>query len=222
MSSRQAKDAREAAVETGPSDEQVAAFLSANPDFFDRHAAVLDSMVVHHASGRAVSLIEKQVERLRDRNQTLQGRLKALLDTARENESRVLHLQDLARALIVARSLADVFTALDTRLKRDFSVDAVFLGLKSDHARTSSTPGLRYLPQDDEVLAAFGDCFRQGRPLCGPVQERQLTLLFPEGRACSSRPRSCRSASRSRSGCWCWPAASPSASAPTSARCSWN
>lgn len=178
MTSRQARDAKPEAAPLD--DEQVAAFLAAHTDFFDRHPEALEGMVVHHSTGKAVSLIEKQVERLRDRNHTLQSRLKALLDTARENESRVLHLQDLARALIVARNIPDVFAALDARLRRDFSVDAVFLGLKTDSARDSALPGLRYLQLDDPVLTGFSDCFRLGRPVCGPMNEHQLGLLFPE------------------------------------------
>src|SRR5690348_6319615 len=113
MTSRQSQDKQDEPTTTTLSDDQVAAFLAAHADFFDNHPDVLEEMVVHHSSGKAVSLIEKQVERLRDRNHVLQNRLKALLDTARENESRVLHLQDLAAALIVARNLPDVFAALD-------------------------------------------------------------------------------------------------------------
>ena len=160
-------------------DDSVAGYLAAHVDFFERHADLLETLTIPHESGSAVSLIEKQVERLRSRNQQLQNRLKALLDTARENESRVLHLQALARALVVARNLPDVFVAIDRALKRDFSVDAVYLGLKTETARESSTAGLRYLLPDDPVFGAFREFFREGRPVCGPLTERQLKHLFP-------------------------------------------
>ncbi|MGH8453453.1 MAG: DUF484 family protein [Nevskiales bacterium] len=181
MSSKRVRDAESDQAAPALDDEQVAAWLAANVDFFERHSDVLEAMTLHHpTSGKAISLIEHQVQRLRDRNRQLQNRLKALLDTARENESRVLHLQDLARALIVARNLSDVFKALETGLKRDFSVDAVYLGLKSDHARVSNVSGLHYLTEDDPVHAAFKDFFRQPRPHCGPLSERQLGQLFPD------------------------------------------
>jgi uncharacterized protein YigA (DUF484 family) len=180
MSSKRVRDTEPERAAPVLDDEQIAAWLGAHSDFFERHPEVLEEMNLHHSTGgKAISLIEHQVQRLRERNRQLQGRLKALLDTARENESRVLHLQDLARALIVARNLGDVFKALETGLKRDFSVDAVFLGLKSDHARDSGQPGLHYLTEDDPVPAAFRDFYRQPRPICGPLSERQLGLLFP-------------------------------------------
>jgi len=161
-------------------DEQVAGWLLAHTDFFDRHAEVFEQITLHHQThGKAVSLIEHQVSRLRDRNQQLQNRLKALLDTARENESRVMHLQDLARSLIVARNLVEVFKALEAGLKRDFSVDAVYLGLKSDHPRAEPVKGLRFLTAEDQVCVAFKEFFRHPRPVCGPLSERQLEAVFP-------------------------------------------
>lgn len=181
MSSKRVRDAEAGRASPALDDEQVATWLAANTDFFVRHPDVLEEMTLHHEiGGKAVSLIEHQVQRLRERNHQLQSRLKTLLDTARENESRVLHLQDLARALIVARNPVEVFKALETGLKRDFSVDAVFLGLKSDHPRDSDLPGLQYLTEAAPVQGVFKEFFRQPRPICGPLSERQLGLLFPE------------------------------------------
>jgi hypothetical protein len=180
MSSKRVRDTPAERATPSLDDEDVATWLIAHPDFFDAHGEVLEQMALRHRpGGKAVSLIEQQVQRLRERNRQLQNRLKALLDTARENESRVLHLQDLARSLIVARNLADVFKALDVGLRRDFSVDAVFLGLKSDHPRAEAQKGLHYLTDDSPIYGAFKDFFRQPRPLCGPLPERQLGALFP-------------------------------------------
>jgi hypothetical protein len=181
MSSKRVRDAEPEQNKPALDEEQVATWLTAHMDFFEHHPDVLEAMTLRHQTGgKAISLIEHQVQRLRDRNHQLQNRLKALLDTARENESRVLHLQDLARALIVARNLVDVFKALDTGLRRDFSVDAVFLGLKCEQPRDSGLNGLRYVTAEDPLIGAFKDFFRQPRPICGPLSERQLGLLFPE------------------------------------------
>ncbi len=181
MSSKRVREPGSAQATPALDDEQVASWLAANTDFFVKHPEVLETLTLRHAvGGKAISLIEHQVQRLRDRNQQLQSRLKTLLDTARENESRVLHLQDLARALIVARNLTDVFKALEAGLKRDFSVDAIYLGVKSDHERVSEVPGLHYLTEKDSTHEVFKDFFRSPRPICGPLTERQLGLLFPD------------------------------------------
>jgi uncharacterized protein len=181
MSSKRVKESGAGQAMPALEDEQVASWLADNTDFFERHPEALEAMTLRHATGgNAVSLIEHQVLRLRERNHQLQSRLKTLLDTARENESRVLHLQDLARALIVARNLVDVFKALEAGLKRDFSVDAVYLGIKSDHPRDSDVAGLHYLVEQDSAHEVFKDFFRSPRPICGPLTERQVGLLFPQ------------------------------------------
>lgn len=181
MSSKRVKESGAGQAMPTLDDEQVASWLADNADFFERHPEALEAMTLRHATGgNAVSLIEHQVLRLRERNHQLQSRLKTLLDTARENESRVLHLQDLARALIVARNLTDVFKALDAGLKRDFSVDAIYLGIKSDHARDSDVAGLHYLVEQDSTYEVFKDFFRSPRPICGPLTERQVGQLFPD------------------------------------------
>lgn len=51
----------------GLDENEVADFLRAHPDFFERHLALLSELVVPHSSrGGAVSLLERQVGVLRD------------------------------------------------------------------------------------------------------------------------------------------------------------
>jgi len=52
-------------VEAALSDASVRDYLEANPDFFERHSAILSSLSVPHGSGEAVSLVERQVSMLR-------------------------------------------------------------------------------------------------------------------------------------------------------------
>ena len=58
-------------AESSVTAEQVAAFLSANPDFFLDHQELLADLTLPHQSGEAVSLLERQVSvvdmRLSDR-----------------------------------------------------------------------------------------------------------------------------------------------------------
>jgi len=55
-------------VKANVSEEQVAAFLSANPDFFLDHQELLANLTLPHQSGEAVSLLERQVSVLRERS----------------------------------------------------------------------------------------------------------------------------------------------------------
>ena len=49
-------------------DEQVIEFLKQHPDFLQKHPEALDHLVLHHEAGEgAVSLMERQIKVLRER-----------------------------------------------------------------------------------------------------------------------------------------------------------
>ena len=59
-------------------DEIVREYLKNHDDFLQRYPDMLDFLHVSHASGSAVSLVEKQVSVMRERSTELRQRLKAL------------------------------------------------------------------------------------------------------------------------------------------------
>ncbi len=160
---------------TADEEQEIIDFLTKHPDFFSRHVDVLADLPVRHATGPAVSLIERQVGVLRDRNTRLQERLDLLLAAARDNESRVIAVNHLARNLIQADSLTSVVAGLTESLHTDFEVDGVCVALFGP------------LPQVDGPLwlsraatePVLSDFFRQGRIECGPLSADLKALLFP-------------------------------------------
>ena len=68
------------------SDESVIAFLRDDPSFFDRHANILSDLNLPHESGQAVSLIERQVAILRERNMQMRRRMNELMQSAKDND----------------------------------------------------------------------------------------------------------------------------------------
>jgi uncharacterized protein YigA (DUF484 family) len=62
---------------------QVADFLSNNPEFFEDRDALLLSMSLPHQQGGAVSLVEKQVALLRERNLETKKRLDEFVRAAK-------------------------------------------------------------------------------------------------------------------------------------------
>ena len=81
------------------SEREVVAYLKAHTDFLSRHPDLLETIELRHKAGSAVSLIEKQVDMLRAKNQRLEDRMQRLVDTARDNERRTQNIQRLARTL---------------------------------------------------------------------------------------------------------------------------
>ena len=63
-------------------DEEVISYLRLDPNFFQRHANVLSELNLPHESGAAVSLIERQISILRERNMNMRRRMNELVETA--------------------------------------------------------------------------------------------------------------------------------------------
>ncbi len=69
-------------------DREVADYLLANPEFFADHAELLATIRLANPHGKAaVSLQERQMEMLRDKNKLLERRLAELLRYGHENDS---------------------------------------------------------------------------------------------------------------------------------------
>ena len=84
MSTQQARELKSEPL----TDDTVVQYLQNSPDFFERHATLLAKLRLPHtrSSGQTVSLIERQVDVLRERNTGLERKLKDLVEVARLNE----------------------------------------------------------------------------------------------------------------------------------------
>ena len=96
----------------------VASYLAATPEFFDRHAQLLAKIRLPDARGGAstVSLLERQVEVLRERNRQLERKVKDFLDVARENDTLGSRVLAMARRLISAKDQPAVVAAIESAL----------------------------------------------------------------------------------------------------------
>src|SRR5262245_16974062 len=106
MSTQQARGVK---TETTINDDTVAQYLQTYPDFFERNSALLARLRLPHAreSGQTISLMERQVDVLRERNRGLEHKLKELIDVARANEALTDKIHRFDRRLIRARTMAD-------------------------------------------------------------------------------------------------------------------
>jgi uncharacterized protein len=163
-------------------DKQVAEYLRAHPDFLSRHPELLELLELRHASGPAVSLIERQVEILRGKNQRLEDKLGRLLEAARDNEKRASHVHKLARTLIRAPTLAATVKGLAKVMKDEFQVDDVFVGVHAPTLTRQDIEGLARLDGRDAVTRGFDDFFRTRLVECGPLDAARAKLLFPNAR----------------------------------------
>ncbi len=161
-------------------ENDVAAYLRAHPDFFARNPELLEFVELQHATGSAVSLIERQVDILRGRSQRLEDRMGNLLTAAHDNEKRATHIHSLARALIRAPTLAAAVVGLRTRMREDFGIEYVFVGIMSSRLKRTDIDGLARLEADGRIVKGFDNFFRTKLIECGPIAEEQARLLFPK------------------------------------------
>ncbi len=151
-------------------EEKIADYLIAHPNFFERHLKTLSSIDIPHSTGTAISLIERQVQTLRQKNQEMRGKLDSLLDVARENESLTDRLHHLTLSLIETRSFDEALNTLQDELSNLFKADAVEIKLFSREELENHVSEIS--------PALFREFIDSQMPSCGELSEKQLEYLF--------------------------------------------
>ena len=164
-------------------DASVADYLQTFPDFFERHSSILTKLRLPHVrdSSATVSLVERQVEVLRERNQSLERKLKELVDVARANDALADRIHRLSQRLIRARNLIDTINAVETSLREDFDARHSVLVLFLDEAKALESEAGRFLRgarAADEDIKSFESLLSSGKPRCGQVRDAQRDYLF--------------------------------------------
>jgi len=161
-------------------EEGIADYLQANPDFFERHSSLLNSLrLPHDAGGPAVSLVERQVLVLRQKNLKLERKLKDLLDVARSNDALAGRIHALAMLMLAAPDQAGVVQVLEEQLRVSFNADQSVLVVFDDPAgRAAAGRFLRVVGRDDPAIASFRTFLQANAPRCGQVRDAQRDFLF--------------------------------------------
>ncbi|MBA2689363.1 MAG: DUF484 family protein [Burkholderiales bacterium] len=102
---------------------QIAEYLRQNPDFFEANITLLtDVEIPHPHGGRAISISERQVLALREKNRLIEGKLAELIQFGEENDAISGKIHRFACQLIGARQLDDVLAMTCTDLRESFAV----------------------------------------------------------------------------------------------------
>jgi uncharacterized protein YigA (DUF484 family) len=154
--------------------DHVLAYLRRHPDLLDRHPELLADLAIPHGAGSA-SLIERQVQVLRERNLRLEGTLDELLRHARQNEALLDKIHELALGLLRNADLDTRIECLVHGLVRDFHAETVRLVLSVQHPVTLRA-------RDQPLCLALEDWPgppAQGEPRCGPLDPELTDWMFP-------------------------------------------
>lgn len=148
--------------------EDVAVWLKQHPDFFVGRDALLADMTVPHESGKAVSLLERQVKILRERSMESRHTLNALLENARYNDQLFSVTRNLILMLLDESDLTSLASVTSSNLETQPGIDACRLILIDTPATAS------------ELQKRFPSLFRSKRVLCQQLDKETSQLLFPE------------------------------------------
>jgi len=159
-------------------EESVAKFLRQNPDFLEREPALLKDLELNHASGPAVSLIEKQVQYLRGQNETLERRLNQLVQVASDNEKLMSRLHGLTLELMAIRALPAFFDRLSEALLSEFNADIINITLFKLEVEAGPKTPIFHTRRDDPELQQFQDHLEKGESVCGRLNRNKRNHLF--------------------------------------------
>ncbi|QBQ96137.1 DUF484 family protein [Paraburkholderia pallida] len=111
-------------------DREVADYLLANPDFFVEHAELLATIKLGNPHGKAaVSLQERQMEMLREKNKHLELRLSELLRYGHENDSIAAKTVQWVSHVLAERDPHALPRLIAEQLRHEFDVPQAVLRL---------------------------------------------------------------------------------------------
>ena len=178
MSSNQVRGLSEEALD----EESVTQFLQQNPEFFERHPQLLARLRLHHPrNGTTVSLIERQVEVLRDKYQAQEQKLTEFVRVARANNVLADKIHRFTCRLLKTTTRAAAIAQIEASLREDFDTFHALLLLTAAEPAgeaASAQRFVRHVGSEDAVFRSFDALFATCKPRCGQLRDSQRDYLF--------------------------------------------
>jgi len=168
-------------IEEELSEQAIHDYLAAHPDFFERHSTLLSSLNLPHASGGAVSLVERQVSVLRQKDLKLERQLRELIEVARANDILAAKIHELTLQLLATTDLHKTVAAIEEAMRSGFGADhAVLVLFGAPDAFDDIKAGrfFRVVRKDDETLKPFRTFLDGTSARCGKIRDSQREFLF--------------------------------------------
>ena len=162
-----------------PTPAQVERYLMEHPDFFVGREALLTALQLPQPGGKVVSLAERQLSALRERNDALAAQLQDLVACAKQNDQLFDRTQKMTREICAAACLEDLVERVNRLLREDFAVDVSSLTLFVDDHCTPPGIEARTVSLPDARRAISGILNSTGA-VCGSLRPTELSFLFEE------------------------------------------
>ena len=165
------------------SEQAVHDYLAAHPDFFEQHGSLLTNLSLPHVTGGAVSLVERQVSVLRQKDIRLENQLKELIKVARANDLLSAKIHELTLQLFAATDLKSTVMALEEGMRSGFGAEHAVLVVFGNPDAFEDIDAGRFFRVEEKgsaALSPFKTFLRGNAARCGQIRDAQREFLFHE------------------------------------------
>ena len=147
--------------------KEVELFLLDNLDFFESRESLVGEMKFRHSSSSASSLLERQINKLRDEQSNLMDLLSSFVNTAQLNEDLFKKSKELTLSILGASSRNQIKDIVQKSFTENFGVN----NCKLDFYSNSDI---------DEIEDKTGMSFHKGSVHCGSFSKEKMEFLFKD------------------------------------------
>ena len=154
--------------------DEIAHYLQQHPQFFEEHAELMSQLVIPHPhGGRTISITERQMLSLRDKNKQLEAKMGELLVFGEENDAISEKMHRLGVAMVATASFQSVLHTLNFHLCDDFAIPHVAMRLWERPDNIDELPEFAEVSQE---LQVFAETLSQ--PFCGSTAGFETSSWF--------------------------------------------
>ena len=145
--------------------KEVELFLLDNLDFFETRESLVSEMSFKHSSSSASSILERQVNKLRDDHKSLINMLTSFMETASINEDLFNKSKNLTLQILESSTRKQIINKVENSFSKDFKVDKPLLKFHKNK-------------KIDELEKLTGLSLHKGVIHCGSLSSEKMNVLF--------------------------------------------
>ena len=145
--------------------KEVELFLLDNLDFFETRESLVSEMSFKHSSSSASSILERQVNKLREDHKSLINMLTSFMETASINEDLFNKSKNLTLQILESSTRKQIINKVENSFSKDFKVDKPLLKFYKNK-------------KIDELEKLTGLSLHKGAIHCGSLSSEKMNVLF--------------------------------------------
>ena len=167
-------------IESSDDEQRIADYLQSNPGFFERHKdALLNLKLAHPTDDQVISLMDRQVLALREKNDDLNKQFAQLIDNAKENQLVGERFHDITVSLLSLPGVDELNTVFAEKLKQDFDVQFAHCKISQGKISSSNQTDSLFCSPKDKTYQYFVDRLSPNLSLCdNRLPQDKLEFLF--------------------------------------------